>query len=234
MKNTDTQEFFEIWDQCADLYGKTLKQESKILTFKLLAGYSLQSVRQALEAHMSDPETGRFMPRPADVIGKIQAISSTGYPGAEQAWAQFPRLETQTACICDEMAKAWGIACELDRITGRMAFKEAYEREVIASKAKGQQPKWFMTTGTDKQQRLQVTLDAVRNLQISPAAARVHLPHIPVADLVRLADQKISSNDLQLEHAQTVANMDQLLLSTPVSDSKTARLRLAEIKELLA
>jgi len=234
MTPDDTQEFFDIWDQCAEVYSKTVSEGAKALAFKLLAKYSMQQIKSALRAHMTDPDAGRFMVKPADVVAKIQILSPSGYIGAEQAWAQFPRDETQSACICEEMAKAWGIACELDDISGRMAFKEAYEREVAASKARGNSPKWFITTGSDKQQVETVTLDAVRDRLISPSAASRYLPHIDTQELERLANGDVTVNNLQLENTQTVVSLEQLMLSAPVSSKEEAINNLAELRKLLA
>ena len=217
MTPDDTQNFFDSWDQCAELYGKSVSSDAKELAFKLLVRYSLTQVKQALQAHMLDPDGGRFMPKPADVVSKIQAITPNGFPGAQEAWAKFPRDESQSACICDEMSVAWGIACELDKIAGRMAFIESYQQGVELAKAQGRPPRWYITRGSDKDQAQRVTLDAVRDRRLSPQAAKSYLEHIPSDDLIRLAEGAVTTTKLIDGHAQTVTNMDQLLLE---SDSK--------------
>lgn len=235
MQSTDTQQFFEIWDQCAEMYGKEVSPGAKQMAFKLLAGYPLADIKLALRQHMSDPDGGQFYPKVADVIRKIRQHSQNQFPGAEQAWAMFPRDEALSACICDEMAVAWGVACEQDEISGRMAFKETYNREVARSQALNKSPKWFITCGHDKQHREQVALDAVRDKLISPAAAQTHLPHIAREDLQLLANNEITTNKLLENHAQTVNSMDQLLLEAPenLTSPESAKSHLAEIMKTL-
>jgi hypothetical protein len=74
-----------------------------------------------------------------------------GWPGAEEAWATFPKDEADSAVVTGEAMRAWSVAMPLwdggDKIGARMAFREAYEREV--SQATGAQPEWTVTIGYD-------------------------------------------------------------------------------------
>ena len=236
MQLSDMQDFFKCWDAQAKMYDKTIDNGPKQMAFKLLHGYELADIKLALRRHMLDPEFGRFMPKVADVVRQIQIHAPNQFPGSEEAWAMFPRDESQSACICDEMAAAWGVASQQDEIAGRMAFREKYQREVARAKAQGRQPRWFVSCGSDQSHREQVALDAVRNAQISPAAAVAHLPHIPVADLQLLAQEKTTANCLLEKHAQTVGSVDQLLLAAPeeaMTSPEETKAKLAGLMQLL-
>ena len=207
MHPSDTQNFFDVWDQCSEMYGKPPASDSaKAMAFKLLAGYSMADVKQALQMHMADPDGGQFLPKVADVVRKIRQYSTNQFPGAEQAWASFPRDEDQSACVCQEMLDAWGVASELDEIAGRMAFRESYNRAVSEAMAHNRKPHWIISPGRDQALREQATLEAVQKGLISPTYARVHLPHIPVSELQLLANSKTTTNTLTERYALTFAH----------------------------
>lgn len=236
MNAIDAEDFGNSWDQCAELYGKSVSSSAKEMAFKLLARYPLSQIKAALQAHMLDPDNGRFMPRPADVVNKIRQQADGQFPGAEEAWAKFPRDESQSACICNEMAIAWGVACAQDEISGRMTFKEIYNREVAKSQASGQPPKWFVSMGSDREQRQQVTLDAVATGQLSAQQAHVYLPHIPASEIEPVANRELSPHQLLENHAQTVTSLDQLFLSAPdeaLATNESNKAHVAKLRELL-
>ena len=235
MQPSDTQGFFDVWDQCAEVYGKPVSDAAKELVFKLLARYSLADVKAALRAHMLDPQHGQFMPKPADIIRQFQQISSNQFPGPEQAWAMFPKHETESACICVEMGKAWGVAVGLDEIPARMAFKETYAREVAQATAKGRSPDWYMSMGHDPSQRDQAVIDAIEQGLLGVDSAKIHLPHIPSDEIQLLIDHKISASKLLENHAQTVSTISQLKLPAAVeSTPEEAKAHLAKLRELVA
>lgn len=171
----------------------------------------------------------RFVP--SEIIKRLPAM----WPGAEQAWASFPRDEQQTACVCPEMMLAWDVAMDLDPIAGRMAFKETYNRAVSESLAEGRKPQWSMTLGYDKHGREHPTLEALSKGLISPKQAHAAcLEHIPLTDLQLLVENKTTATKLLDDHAQTVASIDQLLLA---NDSKAepeeVELHLATMRKVL-
>ena len=121
----------EIWLQTAKTYGE-------------------DNVRLALAAHMADPERGRFMPKPADVVAQfLRKAESDGRPGPEEAWAMIPRTDDESCVWTSEMAEAFGIASRLtDSVAARMAFKEAYERLVREARADGKPVAWTPSLGS--------------------------------------------------------------------------------------
>jgi len=233
MKTENTQAFCEVWDQCAELYSKPVSEGAKMLAFKLLINYSLQDIQTALQAHMTDPVSGQFMPKPADVVRHVQNSKHDGWLGEEEAWARFPRHESQSACIYPEMVEAWGVACFQDEISGRMAFKETYSRLVAKAKSEERQPAWYISFGDDKEQRQRVTLDAVRDRFITAQAAAMHLPHVPIAEIEQVVRGEITTDKLLESHAPSVNSVDQLLLETPKAEASTAKLHIQKMMEAL-
>lgn len=68
MNDQDFEKFVELMDDMADYYSRDPMSESaNKLFFNALATRTLEQVQYALSCHMRDPESGRFMPRAADV-----------------------------------------------------------------------------------------------------------------------------------------------------------------------
>lgn len=85
MTQADFPAFAGVLAGIAELYGHKLSDMQGALWFSAVKGYSLDQVQDALLAHTRDPERGRFMPKPADVVLLID-----GLPGdrAELAWSR--------------------------------------------------------------------------------------------------------------------------------------------------
>ena len=85
MKSNDYQDFQVLWTSVCDVYGKTPSDAAIGMNFRALAKYPLAQVRRALDGHLSDPDSGRFMPKPADLIRHID-----GDPQGQalQAWSK--------------------------------------------------------------------------------------------------------------------------------------------------
>ena len=209
-----------------EVMGARLSEVAIDLMVDDLQNYPLPGILSALKRVRQDGT--RF--NVAEIIKRLPGM----WPGAEQAWASFPRSEEVSACICQEMADAWGVACQQDEITGRMAFKETYNRAISQAMAEGRQPKWFITPGSDAAIREQVTMDAVQQQLISPSAARVHLPYIPTEELQLLASGGTTTNKLIESHAQTVPSLAHLKKPETVeSTPEEAKAHLAKLRELV-
>jgi hypothetical protein len=114
-----------------------------------------------------------------DVIARID----DGRPGPEEAWALIPQGEDQTIVWTSEMATAFGVCSALlaagDRIGARMAFKEAYQREVTEAKDGGFAAEWVVSLGSDVEQRKRVLSAAVADGRITPELAYERCPALP-------------------------------------------------------
>lgn len=85
MTQSDFPAFSGILAGVAELYGHKLSDMQGALWFSAVSGYTLDQVQAALLKHTKDPEGGKFMPKPADVVRIID-----GLPGdrAELAWSR--------------------------------------------------------------------------------------------------------------------------------------------------
>ena len=128
-------------------------------TYCAIAKYSLAEIKQALAAHMSDSNAGRFMPKPADIIGHIESLNPDGFLSSDEAWAIALDMmdEGNTVVVTDQIMYAMPTATQIynsgDSVGARMAFKQAYDRLLIEARAKGESPRWYPTMGHDPARR---------------------------------------------------------------------------------
>jgi hypothetical protein len=151
MRDTDYHEFTAMLDQVANVLTRGQYKPDAAATalwFRALSAYELAQVRAAFDAHMHDPDRGRFFPTPADIIGKAVG---RGRPKPDEAWAIALKAIDESASLqwTDEIAEAWGIAKPVldagDEVGARMAFREAYERICVE---RGAQPvRWWQSIG---------------------------------------------------------------------------------------
>lgn len=92
----------------------------------------------------------------ADVIQRIDF----GHIGAEEAWALCPKSEMDTVVWTKEISDAYFVALPIlengDKIAARMAFIEAYKRNVSDSKKNKIKANWYSSLGWDTQSRITV------------------------------------------------------------------------------
>lgn len=137
--------------------------------FRALSAYPLVAVLAAFDAHVSDPDRGRFSPLPADIIAKLeQHVADDGRPGAEEAWALAMRSsdEADTIVWTAEAAAAMGVCRPIlaagDEVGARMAFREAYTRLVDAARRARIAPKWTPSLGHDPERRDRAIAEAAQ------------------------------------------------------------------------
>lgn len=169
MREADMPEFLALLDDVGALLqrsGQSISPTGRAMFFRALRAHSIEEVRAAFDAHVKDPQRGRFMPLPADLIAQIHgAAAHDGRPGAEEAWAIAMRAqdEADTVVWTEEIAQARGIAQPIldagDEVGARMAFKEAYGRIVERARQEGRAPSWSASLGFDAQLR-HVALEA--------------------------------------------------------------------------
>lgn len=160
MRREDVAEFGQLLDRTCRLLSRgsyVPDTEDAAMFFRALSRFTLAEVRAGFDAHISDPQRGRFVPVPADIIAQItQAVADDGRPGAEEAWALMldGRDEAKTIVWTQEMAEAWRLARPVldggDEVGARMAFREAYGRLVDGARAARVAPKWDVSLGFDK------------------------------------------------------------------------------------
>ncbi|WP_043767546.1 DUF6475 domain-containing protein [Algiphilus aromaticivorans] len=101
MRTEDKAKFAELVTGMAEIYGREVTAASLRLWWATLGDHSLDDVDHALRAHVRDPESGQWMPKPADVIRRLEG----------SARDQEADLEAQAV-------SAWGKALEALRNTG--------------------------------------------------------------------------------------------------------------------
>lgn len=189
MRESDAGPFVALLRDVFGLYptAKPLTEGQVAMFFRSCAAYSLEHVRAALDAHVRDPQRGRFPPVPADVIAQLQAAAENdGRPGPEEAWAIARRATDEAATVVwtAEMAQAWSVAIPLlgsrDDVGARMAFREAYQRLVAEARDAGTPPRWSASLGWDEQQRAQAIGQAVQ------------LGYLPREELLALPAPKVA------------------------------------------
>lgn len=163
MQNTDMAQFGTMLDAVCSLLSRGAYQPSPTNTalfFRCLGRYSLAEVRAAFDAHVADPQRGRFVPVPADILAQLEGIAAQdGRPGVEEAWALAMRSmdEGDTVVWTAEVAEAVGICQPIlnagDEVGARMAFKEAYTRIIDSARRARSEPQWSASIGQDPERR---------------------------------------------------------------------------------
>lgn len=171
MRNADLDPFTKTLDAACGLLSRGTyapNATSTAIWFRALQRYPLEAVQAAFDAHVRDPQRGRFVPTPADIIAQIEgSAADDGRPGAEEAWATAFRArdERNTVVWTAEMAEAFGVCAPLldagDELGARMAFKESYTRIVAEARAERRTPQWTASLGFDAAQRDQALLPHV-------------------------------------------------------------------------
>ena len=138
----------------------------------------------------------------ADVISRLD----DGRPGVEEAWAIVaPTLANESVTIVwtDEMAAAYGVACNLDGdpVAARMAFKELYDAGCKAARDKGLPVKWSACLGHDPAGREGPLLAAAKKGLLTQEHVAGLLPYRdkPAHDVQKLIEGKLFDEPKSLE-----------------------------------
>jgi hypothetical protein len=223
MKPADLKTFSDALGDMMDVLsgGKhALSPRHVALWFHVLESWPLAVVTKAMMAHMRNPETGRTLPIPSDIVAQIQgAAAMDGRPGSDEAWAIAQGTEDESATVVwtDEMAHAWGIARTLvlagDRVGARMAFREAYDRQVQQARAKRIAVRWSASLGHDARRRAEaIEAAAAKGIAIGgPAEDALALPAAdPAATLLAWAGKAESAEGSTTARDRAVAALKAL------------------------
>jgi hypothetical protein len=148
----------------------TLTKEAKATIVKELQRYPHNQAMDALRRCYREL-TGRLT-----IAAIIQRIDD-GRPGPDEAWAMLPRSEQDSVVWTREMVVAWGIARKAaDPIAERMAFRQAYERELREARDEGRIAVWTPSLGRDPGKREAAITQAVEKGRITQDQAIELLP----------------------------------------------------------
>lgn len=186
MRPEDRKEFNNLLITAMAVYERQITSALGDLFFAALGVYSIDQVREGVARHIQDPVEGKFSPKPADIIRQINnVISNDGRPGKDEAWsiALSSQDEQDTVLITEEILAALAVAQPLldmrDKVAARLAFVEAYERQVALSRrGTGKPAKWIVSLGDDKNRRAHAVQEGLRSGRLTLDQGESHLARI--------------------------------------------------------
>jgi hypothetical protein len=196
MQHEDGKAFRDSLNAAYEMYGKG--PLSKIVLRKwweLFRDWDFHVFNACLDQHLQQSE---FPPKPSDLITIRDTLS--GKPTADEAWALVLQAqdESQTIIWTEETAAASAVAVEIleagDKVGARMAFKDAYNREMHRNKGPVQ---WKISLGTDQANRERVINQGVQQGRLKADKVQ-HLLPAPVGggDIAGLLTGKVQESDV--------------------------------------
>lgn len=84
MNKNDLEDFAKIITSISELYGKNITEFMLDTYWNALEKFEFEEIKQAIQKHVSNPDNGQFMPKPADIVRFIDGSSGTQ---AFHAWS---------------------------------------------------------------------------------------------------------------------------------------------------
>jgi hypothetical protein len=160
----------------SELFNRTMSPEAIELLLSDLEAYTPAQILKALAKCRR--ELSRF-PTMSDIASRID----DGRPGSEEAWAMIPKDEMRSVVWTTEMQRAYSVAAPLidqDKVAARIAFKEAYEREVSEARLNAEPVVWEASFGQDKNHRQTVLIEAMQKARLPVDEVAGLLPEIKI------------------------------------------------------
>jgi len=88
MHTADMNKFAQLITTIGELYGKSISKPLMEIYWQALKRFELSDLQRALQAHANNPDSGQFLPKPADVV---RYIEGSGETKALQAWAKVEK-----------------------------------------------------------------------------------------------------------------------------------------------
>lgn len=137
MKNEDKRAFFDLMMAAGEVYGREVTQPMAAIYFSALANVSIEQVQEAMMAHMQNPDSGQFFPKPADLIKQMTGTTNQQDAAIEDraaiAWACIERdirrigsygtlkLDDKQALATVKAMGGWQSICQTE--TSKMEWK---------------------------------------------------------------------------------------------------------------
>lgn len=176
MVESDKQEFSEILRDAYAMHDRKLTAGMVKIWIGQLGIYSIEAIRGAFDAYWRN---ARSLPLPSDILKFLP--DPLGHMGPEEAWNHAPKHESDAAYVTDQIMAGLSSALDSidrgDMIGARMAFVEAYKREVGQAQAQGIRARYWYTgaSGLPREQRLalkeKLTLQAAEKKWLEPQKA---------------------------------------------------------------
>lgn len=166
----------------AEVMGTEIKPNAVALMVKDLSAYDFNQVMMALTRCRRELAGKLTLKAILDILAP-----AGGWLSGNQAWAlALPAAdENKTVVWSVEARKAWFIALPLveagDKVAGRMAFIETYDRLVAQARIEGKEPLTEISSGQDPLLRETAISQAVERGQLPPPVKSKALP-APVDD----------------------------------------------------
>jgi hypothetical protein len=126
MNDNDRVEFQEVWTATYAMYRQRVSDSMLDLSFGALLPYSIEDVRKGITAHIRNPDTGHFPPKPADVI---KHISGNSQSAGGEAWA---KVDHAIRCVGNYRSVVFDdpkIHAAIDRLGGWQKIALTDEKE---------------------------------------------------------------------------------------------------------
>lgn len=98
MKSTDKQEFASLMVALAEYYSKEVSEGILGMYWQGLEQYDITAIREALNRHMRNPDSGQFMPKIADIA---RMLGGSTQDAALQAWAKVDQAVRRVGTYAD-------------------------------------------------------------------------------------------------------------------------------------
>jgi uncharacterized protein DUF6475 len=85
MKSNEMSEFSRLLTTVSALYKHPMNELTMEIYWQALKGFELSVIQQAFHAHIRNPDSGQFMPKPADILRYVNGSSEAQ---ALQAWTR--------------------------------------------------------------------------------------------------------------------------------------------------
>lgn len=224
MFDSDKQKLREILEGEYAMHGKQLTGPVAKAWIRALGAYSIQAIEGAFEANA---RASRSAPVPADVLRFLP--DPLGHLGPEEAWNHAPKSEYEGGFVTDQimcgLASAMDSIERGDMVAARMAFAEAYKREVALAQTRREKARWWYTqaTGLSRTQRLELKekhlLEAAEKRWIEPQKA--------LNGLALICREQGKSSTPYLERLQPMSRKP-LQIETGLPDTKPQLGRISE------
>lgn len=189
MLDTDKNTFMQLLEATFNYYDRQTNETVIEMYWEGLKDLDLPAVKTALSQHM---RANKFMPKISCVRELIP--DNSGYLLPNEAWETFPYYENMGGYVTQQAMSAapLNLIDSGDMVAARMAFIEAYKREVVTAKAEGIKPKYFYSAPTDgsREQKQQI-----KQSSLLIARDKSWISEQRFSDLNSLLDQPISQNN---------------------------------------
>lgn len=111
MNNKDLEDFTKQFIELALIYGKTYTDLTIEIYWNSLKKYDIKQVLTAFHRHVTNPDRGQFMPKPADLIFIIEGSSASS---SACAWTKLEQAIGSPGVYCD--------VCFDDAIINKVVF----------------------------------------------------------------------------------------------------------------